>query len=42
MYAIDGDERVLIDEMVHAIVDASVPPHARDFNLDRLSGERSP
>ncbi len=38
LYAIDGDERVLIDEMVQAIVATAVPPHARDFNLDRLSG----
>ena len=41
LYAIDGDERVLIDEMVQAIVSASVPPHARDFNLDRLSGREA-
>lgn len=38
LYAIDGEERVLIDEMVQAIISESVPPHARDFNLDRLSG----
>ncbi len=38
VYVIDGEERVLIDEMVQAIVGESVPPHARDFNLDRLSG----
>ena len=38
LYAIDGDERVLIDEMVQAILEAAVPAHARDFNLDRLSG----
>lgn len=38
VYVIDGDERVLIDEMVQAILAAAVPAHARDFNLDRLSG----
>ncbi|MEM7675377.1 MAG: DNA polymerase III subunit delta [Myxococcota bacterium] len=38
LYAIDGEERVLIDEMIQAIIAASVPDHARDFNLDRLSG----
>ncbi len=38
VYLIDGEERVLVDEFVTALRDASVPPHARDFNFDQFSG----
>lgn len=34
VYYLHGDEEVLKDEAVRALIDRAVPPEARDFNLD--------
>jgi DNA polymerase-3 subunit delta len=39
VYAIDGEERGLVDEFVHALREAAVPPAARDFNYEVFSGK---
>lgn len=39
VYALDGEERVLVDEALAALKDAAVPARARDFNLDVLSAK---
>lgn len=41
VYAIDGGERVLVDEAVRAIRDAAVPPRARDFNYQAMVGKEA-
>jgi DNA polymerase III subunit delta len=38
VYALDGEERLLVDEAVRLIRDRVLPKNARDFNLDVLSG----
>ncbi|MCC7381247.1 MAG: DNA polymerase III subunit delta [Deltaproteobacteria bacterium] len=42
VYALDGEERILVDEALKAIRDAALPERARDFNLDVLSGKDAP
>jgi DNA polymerase III subunit delta len=42
VYALDGEERVLVDEALHAIKEASLPAKARDFNLDVLNARDTP
>lgn len=39
VYAIDGEERALVDEFVEAIKQVAAPPAARDFNFESLSGK---
>lgn len=39
VYAIDGEERVLVDEAVATIRDAAVQARARDFNLDVMTAK---
>ena len=38
-YAIDGEERRMVDEAVAALKAAAVPPHAKDFNYDAFHGK---
>ena len=35
VYYLHGEEHVLKDEAIHALVDRAVPPEVRDFNLDQ-------
>ncbi len=39
VYLIEGEQTLLADEAVQALVDATLPPGARDFNLDLLTGD---
>lgn len=39
VYAIDGEERALVDDLVRSIKSEAVPDHARDFNQDIFSGK---
>lgn len=39
LYAIDGDERLLVDEAVVALKAAAVPANAADFNFDAMNGK---
>ena len=39
VYALDGSEKILVEETLTQILDASLPPASRDFNLDRLDGK---
>lgn len=42
VYALDGDERFLVDEALAAIKNAALAPRARDFNLDVLDAKDAP
>ncbi|MFO0728032.1 MAG: DNA polymerase III subunit delta [Myxococcota bacterium] len=42
VYAIDGEERLLVDEAVATIRDAALKPQARDFNLDVYIAKETP
>lgn len=42
IYAIDGEERLLVDEAVHTIRDTAVQARARDFNLDVYNAKDTP
>jgi DNA polymerase-3 subunit delta len=42
VYAVDGDERALVDDAVRAIKAASLPATARDFNYDVFSAKETP
>jgi DNA polymerase III subunit delta len=39
VYAVDGEERLLVDEFVRALKERSVPEHARDFNFEVHTGK---
>ena len=39
VYAIDGDERFLVDELVRCLQEVAVPPAARDFNYESMVGK---
>lgn len=41
VYAVDGDEQLLVDEFVAAIRDRAVPPAARDFNYEVHTGKEA-
>lgn len=41
VYAIDGEERLLVDEAVSAIKNAALTPKAKDFNLDVLDAKEA-
>src|SRR5688572_21297813 len=41
IYAVDGEERALVDDAVRAIKAASLPTTARDFNYDVFSAKDS-
>jgi DNA polymerase III subunit delta len=41
VYALDGEERVLVDEAVAKLRDLAVPPRSRDFNYDAFTGKQS-
>ena len=38
IYAIDGDERMLVDEALRFVRERALPKTARDFNVDTFSG----
>ena len=42
VYAIDGEERLMVDEALRALKAASVPPHAVDFNFDQMNAKEVP
>lgn len=37
LYALDGEERLMVDEAVRALKKLSVPAHAADFNYDAMN-----
>jgi DNA polymerase-3 subunit delta len=39
VYVVEGDQTLLADDAVQAIVEAALPKEARDFNLDLLAGD---
>jgi DNA polymerase-3 subunit delta len=39
LYVVEGEEALLADEAVQALVDAAVPAAGRDFNLDVFAGD---
>jgi len=41
VYAIDGEERILVDEAIAAIRDRVLQPRARDFNLDLFTAREA-
>lgn len=41
-YAIDGEERRMVDEAVAALEAAAVPAHAKDFNFDKFHAKEVP
>jgi DNA polymerase-3 subunit delta len=42
IYAIDGEERVLVDEAVRLIKEKTLEKQSKDFNLDRFTGKDAP
>lgn len=42
VYAIDGEERALVDDAIRAIKAVSLPQTARDFNYDVFSAKETP
>ncbi|MCA9551934.1 MAG: DNA polymerase III subunit delta [Myxococcales bacterium] len=41
VYALDGDERLMVDEAVAALKAAAVPVHAADFNFDAFNAREA-
>jgi DNA polymerase-3 subunit delta len=41
IYALDGEERVMVDEAVAALKAAAVPAHAADFNFDAFNAREA-